>query len=242
MISASIKVRSSSSGAHRWVFAVISSSGASCRMAASLSRRSPAARSGASAGAAAVMTAPRSRSQPAAGPARREGPRPACPRPGRGSAIPAPGGQDGPHVRGPPPAKRHRPVQGIKERPLAVGRAQRVQLGQLRPQPGVPGRGGAGDERPGDRPQAAELLLCRGLRPDRPPRGRPRAAVMLIADRGLTRRDEGVLGDHLPGGGHDDQQPPVIGAQPHLGADQPARARNTAPTRTGRRTAGRPCG
>ena len=51
VISASIRVRSSSSGAHRWVLAVISSSGASCRMAASLSRRSPAAMSGASGGA-----------------------------------------------------------------------------------------------------------------------------------------------------------------------------------------------
>ena len=57
VISASTRVRSSSSGAHRWVFAVISSSGASWRIAASLSRRSPAARSGASGGgAAAVMT------------------------------------------------------------------------------------------------------------------------------------------------------------------------------------------
>ena len=54
MISASIRVRSSSSGAHRWVFAVTSSSGASWRMVASLSRRSPAAMSGASGGAAAL--------------------------------------------------------------------------------------------------------------------------------------------------------------------------------------------
>ena len=53
VISASIRVRSSSSGAHRWVFAVISSSGASCRMVASFSRRSPAAMSGASGAAAA---------------------------------------------------------------------------------------------------------------------------------------------------------------------------------------------
>ena len=52
VISASIRVRSSSSGAHRWVFAVTSSSGASCRIAASLSRRSPAAMSGASGGRA----------------------------------------------------------------------------------------------------------------------------------------------------------------------------------------------
>ncbi len=56
VISASIRVRSSSSGAHRWVFAVISSSGARRRIAASLSRRSPAARSGASGGGAAAVT------------------------------------------------------------------------------------------------------------------------------------------------------------------------------------------
>ena len=48
-ISASTRVRNSSSGAHRWVFAVRSSSGASWRIAASLSRRSPSTRSGASA-------------------------------------------------------------------------------------------------------------------------------------------------------------------------------------------------
>ena len=57
VISASISVRSSSSGAHRWILAVTSNSGASCRMAASLSRRSPAARSGASGGAAAAVMA-----------------------------------------------------------------------------------------------------------------------------------------------------------------------------------------
>ena len=45
VISASTRVRSSSSGVHRWVFAVSSSSGASWRIAASLSRRSPSARS-----------------------------------------------------------------------------------------------------------------------------------------------------------------------------------------------------
>ena len=61
VISASTRVRSSSSGAHRWVFAVRSSSGASWRIAASLSRRNPSARSGASAGAAALTTTSRSR-------------------------------------------------------------------------------------------------------------------------------------------------------------------------------------
>src|SRR5688572_21735262 len=56
VISASTRVRSSSSGAQRWVLAVTSSSGASRRIAASLSRRSPAVRSGASGGGA-VLTA-----------------------------------------------------------------------------------------------------------------------------------------------------------------------------------------
>src|SRR5436309_2617930 len=93
--SASIRMRSSSSGAHRWVLAVISSSGASWRIAASLSRRSPA-------------------------------------------------------------------------------------------------RGGG-----------------------------PRAAVMLIADRGPARRNQEMPGGDLPGAGHDDQQPPVIGAQLDSLADQP---------------------
>lgn len=44
---------------------------------------------------------------------------------------------------------------------------------------------------------------------------------MLIADRCLTGRDQGVPGDDLPGPRDDRQQPPVIGPQLHLGADQP---------------------
>ena len=47
-----------------------------------------------------------------------------------------------------------------------------------------------------------------------------RSAVVLVADRRLAGRDQEVLGDDLPGAGHDDQQPPVVGPQPHLGADQ----------------------
>ena len=38
-------------------------------------------------------------------------------------------------------------------------RGEGVQLGQLRPEAGVAGRGGAGDERLGDRPERAERLL-----------------------------------------------------------------------------------
>ena len=125
-------------------------------------------------------------------------------------------------------AARHRPnatarLSAASERRLAVGGAQRVQLGQLGSQPGVPGRGGAGDERLGDRAERAERLLRGRLRPDRPPRRRPRAAVVVIEDRGLTRRDQDVLGGDLAGAGHDHQQPPVTGAHPHLGADQPDR-------------------
>ncbi len=46
---------------------------------------------------------------------------------------------------------------------------------------------------------------------------------MLIADRGLARRDQGVLSDHLSRGSHDHHKPPVVGAQLHLRADQPGR-------------------
>src|SRR6478672_8485345 len=48
--SASTRVRSTSSGVQRWVFAVSSSSGANRRTVASFSRRSPAARSAGSSG------------------------------------------------------------------------------------------------------------------------------------------------------------------------------------------------
>ena len=101
-----------------------------------------------------------------------------------------------------------------------MGGAQRVQLGQLRSQPGVPGRGGAGDECLRDRPERVELFLRGRFRPDRPPRRRPRAAVVVIEDRGLTGRDQDMLGDDLAGGGDRDEQPPVAGADPDLRADQ----------------------
>jgi hypothetical protein len=35
--------------------------------------------------------------------------------------------------------------------------------------------------------------------------------------------DQAMLGDNLPSGGHDDQQPSVIGAQPDSLPDQPDR-------------------
>src|SRR3954467_12108260 len=50
--SASIRVRSNSSGVHRWVLAVSITEAAMLRMVASFSRRSPAVRSAGSSGAA----------------------------------------------------------------------------------------------------------------------------------------------------------------------------------------------
>jgi hypothetical protein len=50
VISASIRVRRNSSGFHRWVLAVINSSGASRRIPAILSRFNPSIRSAASGG------------------------------------------------------------------------------------------------------------------------------------------------------------------------------------------------
>ncbi len=46
---------------------------------------------------------------------------------------------------------------------------------------------------------------------------------MLVADRGLARRDQAVLSDHFPGGSHDHHKPAGGGAQLHLRADQPGR-------------------
>ncbi len=103
--------------------------------------------------------------------------------------------------------------------------AERVQLGQLGPEAGVPGRGGAGDERLRDRPERAERLLRHGSRPHRPPRRRAGAAVVLVADRGLTRRDQQVLGHHLTGAVSHGQQPPVLDVEADRLADQPGRDR-----------------
>ncbi len=55
--------------------------------------------------------------------------------PGLGQA--GAGGQDRPDVGGPPPAERDRPVQRGEELLVAVGGAQRVQLGQVGAEPGA---------------------------------------------------------------------------------------------------------
>ena len=68
------------------------------------------------------------------------------------------------------------------------------------------------------RAERAERLLRRGLRAHRAPWRRPRPAVVIIVDRGLARRDEQVLGDHLAltGAGDDRQRPVGVDVQAHL--------------------------
>lgn len=43
---------------------------------------------------------------------------------------------------------------------------------------------------------------------------------MIVADRCLAKRDQEVLGNDGAVAGHDDQQPIIISAQFHVGADQ----------------------
>jgi hypothetical protein len=181
LISASTRVRSSSSGAHRWVLAVSSSSGARRRIAASFRRRSPSVRSGGSGGGAAVMTGHRWRRPTAAGPGPRAAPARARPRPLAGPQCRA--RRPGWNARPRRATGRTRPPGPALPRMLPP-RARRAGC-SARPapgQPGVPGRGGAGDERFGDRAERAEFLLRCGPGPDCPPGRGPRAAVMLIAD------------------------------------------------------------
>src|SRR5258705_42450 len=76
-----------------------------------------------------------------------------------------PGGQDRPHVSGPPPAERHRPVQRGQELLITMGSAQRVQLSQVASQASAARGGSAGEKRLGDRPESAERLFSSRLRP-----------------------------------------------------------------------------
>lgn len=77
---------------------------------------------------------------------------------GRGVGVPVPGGQDGADVRGLPPAERCCSLQRSD---------QGVELGQLGPQPNVPGPGSTGVERLRGRPKRAEVLLQLAPGPDR---------------------------------------------------------------------------
>ncbi len=91
-----------------------------------------------------------------------------------------------------------RPLERRNERVGAVRCGEGVQLVQLRTEAGMSG-GGAGDERLGDRPGHAELFLRSGFRADPPRRRGPRAAVVLVQDRGLAGSLERVLGMDHPG-------------------------------------------
>ena len=82
---------------------------------------------------------------------------------------------------------------------VAVGGGKGVQLGQLGPEAGVPSSRRADDERLRGRPEGAELFLRNSFRPDRPTRRRPGPAVVLVADRSLTRGYGAMFGDDLTG-------------------------------------------
>ena len=111
VISASIRVRRNSSGFHRWVFAVISSSGARRRTAASFRRRSPALRSAASGGrCGAHAGSPPNCSHSMAGPARA----------GRVSTSACPA------VRGSRARRRPRPGSSARHRPATARTAPPV--------------------------------------------------------------------------------------------------------------------
>ena len=125
-ISASIMVRSTSSGVQRWVLATCSTSGTVRRTAASFSRRNPASGSGASSrdrlGSNGFRVRCRIGHEVCPSPGRvffvgvqdRVGagadPAPAHPRAGRGLWCADTGGEDGAHIGGAEPFERHRPV------------------------------------------------------------------------------------------------------------------------------------
>ena len=131
--SASSRVRSSSSGGQRWTRAVVRTSGASRRIAASLSRRRAASRSGASGTSTTALTRPAPGRTPQAdgrGPAAAE--RRAAP-PGRHGAAPLllPRGSSG----CPPPgsARRRAPARGPRGVARGRGPARGRRSGRVRP-------------------------------------------------------------------------------------------------------------
>ena len=188
-------------GRPRWVFAVTSSSGASWRIAASLSRRSPAAEVGRQRRRAARGHDGAADGVVAQRPDRDHGQV-------EDQRVPGAAGAAGSRRRRPGWSARRRPASG-GTRPPAPARpanacspwaARRVfSSASSGPSRVLPGRGGAGEERLGDRAERAERLLRRGLRAAPP--AAARAAARRSARRGPTPRPArpGVLGDDLPG-------------------------------------------
>ena len=220
-ISASTRVRRNSSGLHRWVFAVTSSSGASRRIAAIFSRFSPSVRSAGSTGGAAVTMA--HSASPSVrrcrygvdlvgvqGPGRhrRQGQHLGQRVPGRprGGGC-AGGGEDGADVGGPPPPIGHGPLQRGDQRVAAVRSGEGDDVGELAAELGHPGGGRADQERLRGRAERAEVLLHLGSGPGCPVRlVRAGPVVVGVVDAGLTRPDQAVFGQHLPGQRRDHAQ------------------------------------
>ena len=109
-----------------------------------------------------------------------------------------PRGQDRTDIGGPPPAERDGSFQRGDQHLGAMGCLQRGELVELGAELGDSGGGRALQERFRDRAQRAERLLAGGSGPDAAQwfvgSG---AAVMVIDDRRLTRRHEGMVGDDL---------------------------------------------
>ena len=203
VISASTRVRRNSSGFHRWVLAVTSSSGARRRIAASFSRRSPAFRSAASGGgcSCSLRRRHRRRRSRVSGRIGTDGrvSTSACPAARGVGAAPAAA-----RIERTSSARQrrnsHRPFQRGEQGSVAVRGLQGEDLADLPGQAGHPGRGGAGQERRRDLAEGQELLLGRGPGPRRPAwLVRPGRPVVLVGDAGLARRDQRVLGDDLAG-------------------------------------------
>ena len=145
----------------------------------------------------------------------------ACPA-GRGLGARAARGQDGADVGGPPAAELHGPAQGGQQGFGAVRRVQGGDVGQLGGQLRHPGPGSPDQERLRNRSEGEEILLRLGSRPGCPARPvRPGRAVVVIDDAGLTRRDQPMLGQHLPADRLDHGDHRRRGGEGDLVADQP---------------------
>ena len=214
-ISASTRVRRNSSGFHRWVFAVTSSSGASRRIAAIFSRFNPSVRSAGNGGGVVAVTttsppSPVDRGRrPATGSAPSAGSAPAPARPGVGvGAWPLVARIERTS------AARHRLNATARSSAASSGSvpwaASRVRISPISvaslvtPAAAAPVRN-ASATGPNARNAFSAAVLGRAARRGRV---RARAAVVVVDDAGLTRRDQRVFGVDLAGDRLDHPQQP----------------------------------
>ena len=267
MISASIRVRSTSSGVQRWVLAVSSTSGAVRRTAASFSRRNPASRSagklrdrtvgatgrccwcglvavgghgccGVAVGGVGVMLVG------VQGSGRRDGQveRPARRRPGRGVGAPVPAArmERTSAARNRLNATARRSAATSASVPWAAPSASRISSSEPRrvlPIAAAPTRNASASA-----PRAQNCCSARGFRA-RPAAGRgPGPVVVGVEDRRLTGRDQLVFGHDHPGGGSTISSRAAVDDHAARWSRSAGSAPSSGPRRTGRRTAGRPCG